>query len=294
MKTKHRRELKENDVVRVVGATREFAEHTASRSRPRSSPSSSSCARPCYGVLAWRNRQQAQGQDLLAQAMVVLNTAVVPVTADDQAGRCAGRGVDRREGDLLDRGAEAERRAAEAAGGGRRVSGDGGRHAGAVSPRGHARGARSGRRRRSRSSTMSCKRAGAQTVSTDGWRSSERPMRRRRPATRCGDRHLERARREEGREPARGRDPDAARRAPIRRRATPTKRARRSRDRRQSSRFAVRRGGAQRARVAQGLGAVQASVLITSFSDSKSPTAFRWSPCQAGVARRRRSSGSRC
>jgi tetratricopeptide (TPR) repeat protein len=33
-----------------------------------------------FGVLSWRNREQTQGQDLLAAAMVTLNTAVVPVT----------------------------------------------------------------------------------------------------------------------------------------------------------------------------------------------------------------------
>ena len=32
-----------------------------------------------FGFLAWRNSQQNKGQDLLAEAMVVLNTAVVPV-----------------------------------------------------------------------------------------------------------------------------------------------------------------------------------------------------------------------
>ncbi len=39
-----------------------------------------------FAFLAYRTRQQGQGQDLLAQAMVVLNTAVVPVTATSNPG----------------------------------------------------------------------------------------------------------------------------------------------------------------------------------------------------------------
>ena len=39
-----------------------------------------------FGFLAYRNREQAKGQDLLAQALVVLNTAVVPVTAETKPG----------------------------------------------------------------------------------------------------------------------------------------------------------------------------------------------------------------
>jgi TolA-binding protein len=38
-----------------------------------------------FGFFAYRNREQSRGQDLLAQAMVVLNTAVVPVTASPAA-----------------------------------------------------------------------------------------------------------------------------------------------------------------------------------------------------------------
>ena len=143
MKTKHRRELKENDVVRLVAATREFGEQHG-KQITAALVAVIVIVLGVMGVLAFRNRQQSQGQDLLAQAMVVLNTAVVPVDGDDQSWRCAGRGRNRREGHVLDGGAEAERRAAEAEGGGRRVSGDAGRHPGALPPRGHPRGARSG------------------------------------------------------------------------------------------------------------------------------------------------------
>lgn len=79
MKTKHRRELKENDLARLIREIREWVE-------PRSRQLSTTLlavvvvAGAVFGVLTWRNRQQAQGQDLLAAAMVTLNTAVVPVT----------------------------------------------------------------------------------------------------------------------------------------------------------------------------------------------------------------------
>lgn len=85
MKTKHRRELKENDLARMIGAGREWVE-------PRSKHITAAMlaavvvAGVIFGVLAWRNRQQAQGQDLLGAAMVVLNTAVVPVTAPTAPG----------------------------------------------------------------------------------------------------------------------------------------------------------------------------------------------------------------
>jgi len=85
MKTKHRHELKENDLARAIGATREWAE-------PRGKQILSGILAIVvvvglgYGVLSWRNRQQGQGQDLLAAAMVVLNTAVVPVTSQAAPG----------------------------------------------------------------------------------------------------------------------------------------------------------------------------------------------------------------
>jgi len=85
MKTKHRHELKENDVARLIKSTREWAE-------PRSDQLTSivvaigAIGAIALGVFAWRDRQQDQGQDLLAAAMVVLNTAVVPVTAPTAPG----------------------------------------------------------------------------------------------------------------------------------------------------------------------------------------------------------------
>jgi TolA-binding protein len=39
-----------------------------------------------FGVFSWRDRQQGRGQDLLAAAMVTLNTAVVPVTNTTKPG----------------------------------------------------------------------------------------------------------------------------------------------------------------------------------------------------------------
>jgi predicted negative regulator of RcsB-dependent stress response len=85
MKTKHRHELKENDLARAIGATREWVE-------PRGKQILSMLLAIlvvigiALGVLSWRNRQQGQGQDLLAAAMVVLNTAVVPVTSPTAPG----------------------------------------------------------------------------------------------------------------------------------------------------------------------------------------------------------------
>src|SRR5258706_4804371 len=80
MKTKHRRELKENEVVQMLAATREFAKEHGQR-MTSGLVAIIVVALAVYGFLSYRNRQQSQGQDLLAQAMVVLNTAVVPVTA---------------------------------------------------------------------------------------------------------------------------------------------------------------------------------------------------------------------
>ena len=79
MKTKHRHDLKENDLARIIGSTREWVE-------PRGKYITATIlalvviAGAVFGVLTWRERQQGRGQDLLASAMVTLNTAVVPVT----------------------------------------------------------------------------------------------------------------------------------------------------------------------------------------------------------------------
>ena len=85
MKTKHRRELKENEVAQMIAATREFTQQHGNQL------TTALIAVVVIGglllaVLAYRNRQQGQGQDLLAQAMVVLNTQVVPVTATSNPG----------------------------------------------------------------------------------------------------------------------------------------------------------------------------------------------------------------
>ena len=85
MKTKHRHQLKENDLARVIGSTREWV-------APRSKQLTAAILAvvviggALLGVLAYRNRQQARGQDLLASAMVTLNTAVVPVTSTTKPG----------------------------------------------------------------------------------------------------------------------------------------------------------------------------------------------------------------
>src|SRR5882672_3395101 len=85
MKTKHRRELKENDLARALGAAKEWIE-------PRTRHFGTGVliivivVGGVLGLLSWRNRQQSRGQDLLAEAMVTLNTAVVPVTAPTQPG----------------------------------------------------------------------------------------------------------------------------------------------------------------------------------------------------------------
>ena len=85
MKTKHRRELKENDVARLVTATREFInEHGQQATTALIGVALIAAA--VFGFFAYRNREQSRGQDLLAQAMVVLNTAVVPVTASSNPG----------------------------------------------------------------------------------------------------------------------------------------------------------------------------------------------------------------
>jgi TolA-binding protein len=85
MKTKHRRELKENEVARMVSATRVFTQEHGSHITT-SIVAVIVIAAAIFGFFTFRNRQQSQGQDLLAQAMVVLNTAVVPVTATSNPG----------------------------------------------------------------------------------------------------------------------------------------------------------------------------------------------------------------
>src|ERR1700752_2560759 len=85
MKTKHRRELKENEVAQMIAATREFTQQHG-RQMSNAIVAVVVIAGLVLAFLAYRNRQQGQGQDLLAQAMVVLNTAVVPVTATSNPG----------------------------------------------------------------------------------------------------------------------------------------------------------------------------------------------------------------
>ena len=85
MKTKHRRELKENEVARMIGAAREFLQENG-RHLTTALVAIILVGGAVFGFLAYRNREQAKGQDLLAQALVVLNTAVVPVTATANPG----------------------------------------------------------------------------------------------------------------------------------------------------------------------------------------------------------------
>jgi TolA-binding protein len=85
MKTKHRRELKQNDVAQLVATAREFLE-TNGRQMTWSVGAIIVVGVAVVGLLSYRNREQAKGQDLLAQATVVLNTAVVPVNAETKPG----------------------------------------------------------------------------------------------------------------------------------------------------------------------------------------------------------------
>ena len=85
MKTKHRRELKQNDVVQLVAASRQFLEQNG-RQLTWSVVAIVVVAAAVFGLLAYRNREQARGTELLAQATVVLNTAVVPVNAETKPG----------------------------------------------------------------------------------------------------------------------------------------------------------------------------------------------------------------
>jgi TolA-binding protein len=86
MKTKHRRELKENDLARLIREVNEWVQ-------PRTKEITTAiiavivAAVAVFGFFAWRNSRASQGQDLLAEAMVVLNTAVVPVEANTQPGQ---------------------------------------------------------------------------------------------------------------------------------------------------------------------------------------------------------------
>jgi TolA-binding protein len=85
MKTKHRRELKQNDVAQMVAASRQFLEENG-RQLTWAVVAIVVVGAAVFGLLSYRNREQAQGTELLAQAMVVLNTAVVPVNAETKPG----------------------------------------------------------------------------------------------------------------------------------------------------------------------------------------------------------------
>jgi len=85
MKTKHRRELKENEVAQLVGATRQYLQENG-RQLTTAVVAVIVAAAAVLGLLAYRNREQSRGQELLAQASVVLNTAVVPVNAETKPG----------------------------------------------------------------------------------------------------------------------------------------------------------------------------------------------------------------
>jgi len=85
MKTKHRRELKQNDVAQLVAAARTFLEENGRRLAWMVVAIVVAGA-AVLGLLAYRNREQARGTELLAQATVVLNTAVVPVNAETKPG----------------------------------------------------------------------------------------------------------------------------------------------------------------------------------------------------------------
>jgi TolA-binding protein len=85
MKTKHRRELKQNDVVQMVAAARTFLEENG-RQLTWAVAAIVIVGIAVAGLLAFRNREEAKGTELLAQATVVLNTAVVPVNAETKPG----------------------------------------------------------------------------------------------------------------------------------------------------------------------------------------------------------------
>jgi len=85
MKTKHRRELKQNDVAQLVAASRQFLEENG-RQLTWAVVAIVVVGVAVLGLLAYRNREQARGTELLAQATVVLNTAVVPENAETKPG----------------------------------------------------------------------------------------------------------------------------------------------------------------------------------------------------------------
>lgn len=85
MKTKHRRELKENEVAQFIGSTRVFFQENG-RQMTMALVAVVVIIGAVFAFFAYRNREQQRGQDLLAQAMVVMNTAVVPVTATSNPG----------------------------------------------------------------------------------------------------------------------------------------------------------------------------------------------------------------
>jgi TolA-binding protein len=85
MKTKHRRQLKQNDVAQLVAATRKFFEEHG-RQLTWGVVAIAVVGIAVFGLLSYRNREQAKGTELLAQATVVLNTAVVPVNAETKPG----------------------------------------------------------------------------------------------------------------------------------------------------------------------------------------------------------------
>ena len=86
MKSTHRKELKENDLARLIREVNEFVQ-TRTKEITTAIVALIVVAVAAFGFLSWRNRESSQGQDLLAQAMVVLNTAVVPVDAATQPGQ---------------------------------------------------------------------------------------------------------------------------------------------------------------------------------------------------------------
>jgi tetratricopeptide (TPR) repeat protein len=85
MKTKHRRELKENEVAQMIASARTFFQENG-RHVTTAIVVLLVIVGAIFAFMAYRNREQQRGQDLLAQAMVVLNTAVVPVTATSNPG----------------------------------------------------------------------------------------------------------------------------------------------------------------------------------------------------------------
>ena len=85
MKTKHRRELKQNDVAQMVASARTFLEENG-RQLTWAVVAIVVVGVAVAGLLAYRNREQSRGTELLAQATVVLNTAVVPVNAETKPG----------------------------------------------------------------------------------------------------------------------------------------------------------------------------------------------------------------